>query len=341
MFDSPEIHYLLPVPQDRPEAREVIRASRSLSCFGWGIDMAYADAQLLDEPRIAMLKGTRWFPKPGTMRDEGLLRVPVKGTVADLRRAHQSALNRIEHGKPLRMIDKPRVFDQVFYAGTERTLGRPCAAFALRTSEGEFFTYPHAQLIHIAGMTRCAAIKVMKAYPPDDLENDKRAAWVENHVAGHRATDSEDHKQFSYIPLPSVGHEHADALIRRVMVIAPFGDYAHLRHLADQLDVAQLTPEGGGEGPLLERLRLDGVMRHYLGWSTACASVTPIILPGHDDPKHPKTEKLIQKALLQSGIDQPYRFSCGSVPNFKNFLSVNSYNRVNRPIAHFPPNLLV
>ncbi len=68
-----------------------------------------------------------------------------------------------------------------------------------------------------------------------------------------------------------------------------------------QVNGEQLQPEGGGEGPVLEHLGSDGVTRQYLGPSKVWASVTPIILPGHDDHKPAKTIKLIERALAQSG----------------------------------------
>jgi CRISPR-associated protein Csb2 len=228
----------------------------------------------------------------------------------------------------------------VFYTGAERPIGRPYAIFSLRNYEGGFFSYPHAKLIHIAGMTRSVAIKAMAEYPPADLEKEKCAAWVEYCVAGHRPADTEEHKQFSYVPLPSIGHEHADAMIRRVMIVAPFGDEAHLFHLADQLDGEQLIPEGSGEKPILERLKSDGVTHAYVNTSTHWASVTPVILPGHDDHKPAKTEKLIQKALLQSGIDQPCKFTWSAIPNFKNCLSAHKYDQRKRHVGYYRPKHL-
>lgn len=336
MLDSPEIHYLWHVPENSLDTTKVIEAARCLSCFGLGIDMAYASAQLTNESKIGKLRGIRWFPKLDSMRDEGLLRVPVEGTVADLLRAHRSVLNRIEDGKPLRTIDRPRVFDEVAYAGSEQPLGLPHVTFALRTYSGEFFRYPHAKLIHIAGMTRNAAIKAMEAYPPENVE----ASWVETVIAGHRSVDSNLHKQFSYIPLSSIGHEHADADIRRVMLVAPFGEEAHLSHLAEQLEGEELTPEYGEQGPVLERIRKDGVTRQYLESTDQWATVTPVILPGHDDHKPGKTERLIKKALLQSGVDAPCTFTWSAVPNFKNSLSAYRHDRQGKNIGYFRPGHL-
>jgi CRISPR-associated protein Csb2 len=339
MLDQPDIHYIWPAQEDCPELRGLIEMSHWLTCLGWGIDMAYADGQLLDDAQVDSLSGVRWLPIPDTFRDDGLLRVPKKRSMCDLRRAHASTLSRIEHGRPLGTVHKPEVFDHVFYGGAERPLGRPAVVFALRTEEEGVYSHPHAKLIHIAGMTRSAAIRAMQKYPPEDVGAGGKA-WVEAFVAGHRKEGAGDHEQFSYIPLPSIGHEHADGLIRRVMIVAPFGHEGQLRHLADQLDGEQLRPEGGGRGPVLRRLNGDGVTRLYLGTSAVWASATPVILPGHDDHKPDKTIKLIQRALRQSGVDQPCQFTWGALPNFPHCLTAHKYDRNGRHTGYYRPGHL-
>ena len=338
MQGEPEIHYLWRIDGASREAQEAIQAARLITCLGWGIDMAFGNGRILEDDEVGQLSGVRWYPKPGTMQEDGLLRVPKGGSMADLRSAHLSALNRIEHGKPLRTVEKPQVFDRVFYASTERPIGRPHAVFALRDEQDDCYRYPHAKLIHIAGMARCAAIEAMEAFPPHDPE--KAPGWVESFVAGHRSEGQNDHRQFSYVPLPSIGHEHADAMIRRVMVAAPFGCEAELYHLAAQLDGEQLRPEGGAAGPILDRVRSDAVTRQYLGWSKVWASVTPIILPGHDDHKSGKTIKLIKRALAQSGIEQRCRFTWGALPYFNNCLTASKYDRNGRRTGYFRPDHL-
>jgi CRISPR-associated protein Csb2 len=311
--------------------------------------MAYGDGRMLEEDEVGLLNGIRWFPKAGTMREDGLLRVPKRGSMTDLQSSHQSALNRIEHGKPLRTVEKPQVFDRVYYASAERPIGPPRVIFALRNARrlsiksrhrerDDSYCYPHAKLIHIAGMARSAAIKAMEPFPPHDIEN--ATCWVESFVAGHRSQANRDHKQFSYVPLPSIGHEHADAMIRRVMITAPFGCEAELHHLAAQLDGEQLRPEGGGAGPILDRVRSDGVTRQYLGPSKLWASVTPVILPGHDDHKPGKTMKLIERALAQSGIQQRCQFTWGALPYFNNCLTASKYDRDGRRTGYFRPDHL-
>lgn len=253
----------------------------------------------------------------------------------NLLEVHRSFLGRIEQGKPLQPVDKPSIYNRVFYASVERPAGRPYVAFALRTTTDDTYRYPHAKLIHIAGMTRRASIKAMK-YPPGGVREPE--AWIDSFVAGHQTAGEHEHQQFSYIPLPSIGHDHADAMIRRVMIVAPFGRDKFLGHLADQLDGVQLEPEGGGQGPVLDYVRSDGVVRRYLGPSRAWASVTPVILPGHDDHKPAKTVKLIEKLLLQSGIEQACQFTWSALPNFKNCLAAYTGNA--RIATYFRPDHL-
>jgi CRISPR-associated protein Csb2 len=70
------------------------------------------------------------------------------------------------------------------------------------------------------------------------------------------------------------------------------------------------------------------------------ATVTPIILPGHDDHKPGKARKLLLAALRQSGIEQPCEITWGTVPNFPHCLSAYPRDRQGRPIGYFRPDHL-
>ncbi len=162
-------------------------------------------------------------------------------TLSDLRHCHHTAINRIEHGKPLKTVDKPKVFDRVLYTSPQRPIGRPHAVFKLLDANDDAYRYPHAKLVHIAGMVRHAAIERMKADPPSWI-NDP-ADWINRVVRGKRDESSADeHRQFSYVPLPSIGHEHADAMIRNVMVVAPLGMDRELDYLSERLSGEVLNP---------------------------------------------------------------------------------------------------
>jgi CRISPR-associated protein Csb2 len=347
MLDPPVIHYLWQVDKCDPGmTKGICEVARSLAAFGWGIDMAYADAQLIENDKIKELFGIRWYPRPGVLQDNGLLRVPLvdtdarENTLSDLRRVHQSTLDCIEHGKPLNTVEKPRIFDQVFYESTERLLGRPSIVFELRRDDGNFFANPLNKLIHIAGMVRHLAIEEMRKSPPEGIDND----WVETYVAGHARTGVVEHRQFSYLPLASIGHIHTDPSVRRVMIVAPLGDDRFLEHLAIRLNGQQLIPMPEsklGHPPTLVRVRNDKVAYLYTQPANSWASVTPVILPGHNDHKPDKTRKLIEKALAQSGIEQPCEFEWGPFSLITKSLSAHKYDHEKRPIGYIRPNHLL
>src|SRR5262249_49909309 len=105
------------------------------------------------------------------------------------------------------------------------------------------FRYPHAKLIHIAGMVRHLAIDTMRAQIGERpwLTDD----WVCRVVRGKwKKEDGDDHQQFSYAPLQSIGVTHADAMIRNVMIVAPLGMEQELDRLADRLNNLELKFEG-------------------------------------------------------------------------------------------------
>jgi CRISPR-associated protein Csb2 len=141
-------------------------------------------------------------------------------------------------------------------------------------------------------------------------------------------------------------------MIRNVMIVAPFGMERELRHLAKSLDGQVLKPEEISElvaskqaAQRRETVELRGfapprskfIARCYLGTSTTWKTVTPVILPGHDDKKASKTERLIQKALRQSGIESACEFSWQSFPFLKNCLSAHKYDRDGRHTGYHRP----
>lgn len=165
-------------------------------------------------------------------------------------------------------------------------------------------------------------------------------------VAGHRDRDLIDHRQFSYLPLPSIGHRHADQAIRRVMIAVPVGDDAWLEHLALRLEGQWLKSENGNEfgeqgPPTLVRVRHDRVASWYTTPASRWASVTPVILPGHDDHKPAKTRKLIDAALGQSGIDLPCTYEWSRFSRFLKSFSAHKYDRDRKPTGYFRPKHLL
>jgi CRISPR-associated protein Csb2 len=340
------IHYVYPLPDGACPHLEILKAAaRSITHFGWGIDMAVGDACLLSAEQVAQLQGVRWNPSPtgGTP-----LRVPKVGTLDDLIRKHADFLSRITTDG-FRPVPPLRVFDIIRYRSEHEPAQRPFRLFELRNLDGSRFRYSHRKLIHIAGMVRHLAIEAMKQSPPRGVGNE----WVKSYVAGHVSDRSQSHRQLSYLPLPSVGHDFTDPGIRRVMILAPAGDDAWLDHVARRLAGQQLQAlnaefgvnENGQPkpGPILVPLSRSGdsVTRRYTGLATVWHSFTPVILPGHNDFKRDKTRFLIERALSQVGVEQPCDFEWSAFSRFRKSYTAHKYNRDRRPQGYIRPNHLL
>jgi len=333
------VHYLYPLPNGRcPHIDMLAATARSITHLGWGIDMVVGNADIISVERAAGLSGHRWQPAPtgGT-----LLRVPIEGTLDDLMHKHEAFLGRLLRDR-FRPVPPLRAFRVQRYQRDDEPPQRPFRIFELRNMDDRRFRYPHRQLIHLAGMIRHLAIEAMKASPPPDVRSD----WVETYVAGHAKEGEQNHRQLSYLPLPSVGHRHTDPGVRRVVIMAPIGDDALLDRVARHLSGQQLEPLRGDEfgdtePPFLVPITADNVSRCYTEPAHTWHSFTPVILPGHDDHKPGKTRKLIEKALAQSGIEQPCEFEWSAFSRFSKSLSAHRYDRNGQLAGYIRPDHLL
>lgn len=348
MLDHDTLCYVWPFSSDDSQAKEVVavlcRATDHLVALGWGVDQVVGRGRVLDSAALETLPGERW--KPTSAAAAAHLRTPTHGSLAALQRRHQAFLKRI--GKEgFRPVEPLTLFDTTGYRRPADPVSRPHVIFELRNDDGSFYAYSQRKLIHIAGMVRHLAIDAMKNSPPADVEE----SWVETYVRGYAGESGHvaPHRRFSYLPVPSIGHEHADQQIRRVMVTAPLGAGHWLEHLAGRLQGRCLEPKptssvdiGAAGPPTLVRVRHDKMVDHgYIRAANRWASVTPVILPGHDDHKPDKTRKLIEVALAQAGVELPCSYEWGSrSPFFRRSLSAHKYDRRGQPTGYFRPEYL-
>ena len=340
MLDGATMHYLWPLddPGSAPLSA-LIRAAERTVALGWGIDLVVARANCISSPDLSSLSGERWRPAAST--GPVRLRVPKPGTLQALRDRYNAYVHRIG---PDGFVPVPPLtqFNTVGYRRPTDPVPRPHTVFELRHDDGSFFAYSQRKLIHIAGMMRHLAKTAMLASPPSETDEN----WVESYIVGHRNPHMREHRQLSYIPLPSIGHRHADHAVRRVMVVAPVGDHDWLEHLAQRLAGCRLKPEQdhpfGDKGPpILVRVPHDNVSDCYTQPAASWASVTPAILPGHDDRKPRKTRKLINKALRRAGVELPCAFQWSAFSRFPKACSAHKYGKDGRPQGHFRPDHLM
>jgi len=353
LIEGEDVRYLWPLAGRNCPHLEILRsAARAVPHLGWGIDVVVGNAEILSVADVVNLSGEVWA---ASSTGQGIpLRVAVPGTLADAMRKHREFLDRLgtdQRGDDsFRPVAPLSAFEVVHFGRASDPQGRPHIIFELRHDDGNFFPYPQRKLIHITGMVRHLAIEAMKKSPPRDIANTDE--WVDRYVAGHARDYKGEHRQFSYLPVPSIGHRHADQAVRRVMIAAPVGDDRLLEHLARRLAGQQLKPERGDEfgiaedgqphpGPTLIRVYRDNVAACYTRASHTWTSVTPIILPGHNDHKPAKTVKLIEKALRQSGIDHPCTFESRAVSWFPKSLSAHKSGRNQKPVGYIRPNHLL
>jgi len=322
LLDGFTVHYLWPLADEqRHEAKQhepaVAAAARCIVALGWGIDAAIGDARIIDEQGLAGLHGERWNPsRTGTPA----LRLPQGGTLDALIHRHTAFLDRLKDGV-FHPVPPLRAFTTTTYRRASNLPTRPFAAFVLRPTDKDtrYAAFPSIRAVCVAAMLRHAACKA--AQGDIDLSGWRTDEWALRFVAGHgpegapkRRAKDDMHPRFSYLPLPSIGHAHADGMIRRVIIAEPFGgDGRSARWAAHRLAGAVLEDADRGPVARLEPVEPDEsefakVFCRYAARATSEAShvwtsTTPVILPGYDDNKPVKRERLLVDCLHHAGID--------------------------------------
>ncbi|MEZ6140897.1 MAG: type I-U CRISPR-associated protein Csb2 [Zavarzinella sp.] len=283
------LYYLYPLPSGECPHLDVLKAAaRSITHLGWGIDMVAADASIINEEEAAKLPGHRWrvVPSGGVP-----LRVPKPGTLNDLVRKHKEFLGRVsEDGfKPVAPL---RCFDvKNYYSPTVKLPApkRSMAAFEIHRTiddqeenigKSRFRAYHHARrLATVAGMVRHACGNAVKNQLSEEI--------IKTRILGHgdeKNGQSTSDDRYMFLPLPSVQPVVGIGAIRRVLIVGTPGmEIASLRR---QLNGQELIDEKSGQAvAMLSGVgATDNVFQSYLNEAQTWATVTPVILPGFDDP---------------------------------------------------------
>jgi CRISPR-associated protein Csb2 len=327
-----------PVPVElRGHVDTLASAARSLVALGWGIDLVAGHGRIISDDEISSLSGERWSPTPAASPDG--LRVPTRGTFEALTGQHAAFLSRLAHGG-FTPVPALSVFKTICYRRDSEPEPRPYAAFQLLTPDARGFQpYDSAQRTHVvAGMLRGATAKAARAA---GWTEERLARFVLGHGDGPQGQAHGDDR-FAYLPLPSLevrgkkGNSPSPVVtdIRRVLLVEmPTGVGEATRWAKRGLSGNDLTPEAGDgiTRPALLALLPDND-RHltpYVRPSSVWSTVTPVLLPGYDDPGHlrnrlrrtetpvaaeekrhllerlaTRIEELLRKAMIQAGYPQ-------------------------------------
>ena len=288
------LHYLFPLAGPDDLARlethlPVLRAAASsITHLGWGVDQAVGEAGVVSRAEAEKLAGDRWRP----VAAGGVpLRVPEEGTLTDLSRKHAEFLGRLEGGgfRPVAPLGRFAVVG--YHSATAAVPGgapaRPVAAFEIhptvesrsRGARGKFHSFRAVYAHIVAGMVRHAAAAAARKMGMDEA---RVRSFVEGHGAeeGSRATTDD---RLTFLPLPSITPVGVEA-IRRVLVVGPAG--CDLGAVSRRLDGSELIDEGTKLAVAALALVSAGDRNfgRYVGESAAWSTVTPLVLPGFDDP---------------------------------------------------------
>lgn len=297
--------WLLPETGDRSHIATLLTAARSITHLGWGVDLVVADASVVDSVAISELGGETW--QPTTDLGGTSLRTPQSGTFDDLKRRHRAFLQRVTgiNGGTFSPVPPLGTFNSVDYRSESDPIRQPVAIFSLRQLDDSGFRSfdPVRRGLHVAAMLRhvVGGAEFARSVGWSDAES---AGLIHGHTAEEAPASPQ--ARLLFLPLPSVeprGQGKAEVVgsIRRIAIAASGNlNREQFNRLAQRLAGLELIDEKtGAPCAILARLPANDPLsqRHYLRASATWTTVTPVVLPGYDDPR-----KLRQRLRENSGL---------------------------------------
>ena len=256
-------------------ARTICKIAEGLYQLGRGVDMAWAQAELLDgnqiEARLSGHGGVVHLPS----KDGGgvLLSCPRKGSLASLEtRFKWRRFGRSRDGGKVRQLytqaPKPSFAPIAYDSSPKRYL------FDLRTADRatDFAVRPLNAAAALVRTTRDRAAERLCAETPE------LAGEVERYLVGRGAGDADKAARVRVVPIPSIGHPHADMMIRRLAVYAPQACPLTPDDVAWAFAQVSWIGDDGVIDAELQRADDDSMVRRFERRGRRWRSVTPLAL---------------------------------------------------------------
>lgn len=273
--------------EEEGHALAICSLAERLYQFGCPVDMAWAWGELIDneelDRRLLDYPGPVFRPSDGG--SGGTLACPQAGSLRSLKERYAANMRRFQTGgvgKAARQIfsqaPKPRFAQVAYNAPPVRRI------YELRalSREAPFGAWPLAQASQLVVWLRNRGAERLRQALPH------RASEIERSLVGRKADGADSGPtslRVKIVPLPSIGHHHADHGIRRVLLEVPPGcplraDDVHWAFSG--LDV--VDSETGEVLDLILTPSADETMLEHYGVADGAASrvwrtVTPAVLP--------------------------------------------------------------
>lgn len=317
--------YVWPLTGRDASAEALAALADRLHTLGRGIDMAFARATILTqaeaEAKLTRHDGPVWRPNPVASGREGerdrRLAVPGRGSFDSLVARHAAVRARFEvrkEGRTRRIVFRQPPVARSLLVGysTRPTL----LTYAIHARDGEFAPLPAHEVVALARRVRDRLVARLAEIEPG------RTAEILRFVKGEGARDADKTRRLQFLPLPTIGHTHADFGLRRLLLVVPpecpipLGDIRWALRGTDLSLVDEETGEVRRDGPVLVEDADDRMAtRHYLGrGSRRWRTVTPVALPrpsrqhrrrsGTDQARDDaQAVRALQDALRHAGFD--------------------------------------
>ncbi len=265
-------------------ARTVCQIAERLYQLGRGVDMAWVWAELLNadeiEGRLARHGGVVHRPSKGGVGKT--LLCPTRGSLASLEKrydANRVRFTYVKEGRKNQQLfsqsPKPR-FAKIAYATPSHRF-----LFEIRAALSESFApWSSERVAELVLNVRDKVVSRLKKALPS------ASGTIDRVLIGRNATEADKAARVRILPLPSIGHAHADRAVRRVLVDVPPNCPLRADDIAWAFSgLEDIDPATGASLWNLVRTGERGMLEHYgidaneqVGfrvWRT----VTPVALP--------------------------------------------------------------